>query len=167
MIISTLVFTHRCIRCTQCELQYHRHPPPQIRPYYTRDDLHTILPLSSTSLFGYLFPSDGGHHTGVSKNRGTQNGWFIMEKPIKMGWFGGTIIFGNTHTLQIPIDVTSTQLPTACGYSQRRRAKRMANSPLGPSKNTASKLAKVRAFRARLIGFSGMRLTCIMKMQVI
>ena len=26
-----------------------------------------------------------------------QNGWFIMENPIKMGWFGGTIIFGNTH----------------------------------------------------------------------
>ncbi len=26
-----------------------------------------------------------------------QNGWFIRENPIKMGWFGGTIIFGNTH----------------------------------------------------------------------
>ena len=26
-----------------------------------------------------------------------QNGWFIMENPIKMGWFGGTPIFGNTH----------------------------------------------------------------------
>ena len=26
-----------------------------------------------------------------------QNEWFIMENPIKMGWFGGTIIFGNTH----------------------------------------------------------------------
>ena len=25
------------------------------------------------------------------------NGWFIMENPIKMGWFWGTIIFGNTH----------------------------------------------------------------------
>ena len=24
-----------------------------------------------------------------------QNGWFIMENPIKMGWFGGTHIFGN------------------------------------------------------------------------
>ena len=24
-----------------------------------------------------------------------QNGWFIMENPIKMGWFGGTPIFGN------------------------------------------------------------------------
>ena len=26
-----------------------------------------------------------------------QNGWFIMENPIKMRWFGGTPIFGNTH----------------------------------------------------------------------
>ena len=25
-----------------------------------------------------------------------QNGWFIMENPMKMGWFGGTTIFGNT-----------------------------------------------------------------------
>ena len=26
-----------------------------------------------------------------------QNGWFIMKNPIKMGWFGGTPIFRNTH----------------------------------------------------------------------
>ena len=26
-----------------------------------------------------------------------QNGWFIMENPIKIGWFGGTTIFGNIH----------------------------------------------------------------------
>ncbi len=30
---------------------------------------------------------------GVSKHRGTQNGWFITENPIKMG----TSIFGNTQ----------------------------------------------------------------------
>ena len=28
----------------------------------------------------------------------TPNGWFMMENPIKSGWFGGTIIFGNTYT---------------------------------------------------------------------
>ena len=26
-----------------------------------------------------------------------QNGWCIMENPIKMDDLGGTIIFGNTH----------------------------------------------------------------------
>ena len=26
-----------------------------------------------------------------------QNGWFIMENPIKNGWFAGTPFFGNTH----------------------------------------------------------------------
>ena len=30
---------------------------------------------------------------GVSQNR-----WFRMENPIKIGWFGGTTIFGNIHT---------------------------------------------------------------------
>ena len=26
-----------------------------------------------------------------------ENGWFIVENPIKNGWFGSTPIFGNTH----------------------------------------------------------------------
>ena len=30
-----------------------------------------------------------------------QNGWFIKQKPIKNGWFGGTIIFGNIH-IELP-----------------------------------------------------------------
>ncbi len=28
-----------------------------------------------------------------------QNGWFITGNPIKMGWFGGTPIFGNIHII--------------------------------------------------------------------
>ena len=31
-----------------------------------------------------------------------QNGWFIMENPIKMDDLGGTTIFGNTHMSIIP-----------------------------------------------------------------
>ena len=38
------------------------------------------------------------HHMVVSIVMGIpQNGWFIVENPLKMGWFGGTSISGNHH----------------------------------------------------------------------
>ena len=42
-------------------------------------------------------------YTGVSKNSGTPNGWFIVENLIKMDDLGGKpTIFGNIHTCIYP-----------------------------------------------------------------
>ena len=44
-------------------------------------------------------------HMEVSTN-GTPNGWFVMENPTKMGWFGTTIL-GKQHILLIcPHDIS-------------------------------------------------------------
>ena len=37
-------------------------------------------------------------YMGVSKNRGTPKWMVFNGKPYWNGWFGGTTIFGNTHT---------------------------------------------------------------------
>ena len=39
-----------------------------------------------------------------------QNGWFIMETPIKNGCFGGTTIFGNPHILPEEIQRRSSAI---------------------------------------------------------
>ena len=39
----------------------------------------------------------------------SQNGWFIMEHPIKMGLFGGTPIFGNIHIYIYPLGLVYTR----------------------------------------------------------
>ena len=41
-----------------------------------------------------------------------QNGWFIMENPIKMGWLGGTTIFGNTY-VKIVVELVLSNQKTA------------------------------------------------------
>ena len=38
-------------------------------------------------------------YIGVSKNRDTPKWMVYYEKPYQNGWFGGTLIFGNTHIL--------------------------------------------------------------------
>ena len=56
----------------------------------------------------------------------SQNGWFIMENPIKMGWFGATPIFGNTHITQptevlITVHISFPLLQTTPPYASLRR----------------------------------------------
>ena len=58
---------------------------------------------------GAIIASNKCHlNVGVSKNRGTQKGWFLMENPIKMGWFGGTTIFGTPHVKNLLVFVSSS-----------------------------------------------------------
>ena len=50
------------------------------------------------------------------KIRVPQNGWFIMENPIKKGWFGDTIIFGNTHFKEKSWKVISHTIRYHCHF---------------------------------------------------
>ena len=56
---------------------------------------------------------------GVSKNRGTQK-WIVYNgKPYWNGWFGGTIIFGNTHTyIYIPRSSSGCTISVPKGISE-------------------------------------------------
>ena len=41
-------------------------------------------------------------HVEVSMNVDTPHGWFILENPSKMGWFGGTPTSGSLHIIHGP-----------------------------------------------------------------
>ena len=53
--------------------------------YWTMGTLHNYVTPGEFNI--WVFPKIGV----------PQNWWFIMENPIKNGWFGGTTIFGNIH----------------------------------------------------------------------
>ena len=69
-------------------------------------------------------PSLHDKHMGVSKNRGTPKWMVYNGKPYLNGWFGGTIIFGNT---QIEVDCRLSPWTSwgpcdrTCGEGQTRR----------------------------------------------
>ena len=50
---------------------------------------------------GEIIPVALKVHMDVSKNRGTLKWMVYNGKPYWNGWFGGTIIFGNTHIVQL------------------------------------------------------------------
>ena len=62
----------------------------QCSSYEQMSDLNSALEFCLWTMitFPYVFPKIGV----------PQNGWFIMEPPIKMDDLGGTTIFGNIHT---------------------------------------------------------------------
>ena len=74
------------------------HPKPPICPY--------PKPENESRMTGCKIPPLTGCrciYGCCPKNRGKnhQNGWFIMGNAYKNGWFGGTIIFGNTHIFNL------------------------------------------------------------------
>ncbi len=89
--------------------------PAQVMDYVTRVSITLLIERTSVAssgapifkrklFFAHFWWVDSVYlliYLGVSKNRGGSPKWMvkIMENPIKMGWFGGTPIFGNIHLL--------------------------------------------------------------------
>ena len=74
----------------------HQHTLPHCRSwnlrmfYFSKQKRSRIPPRHVTLLVIWMFPK-----IGVS-----QNGWFIMENPIWMGWFWGVPLFSRKHPYQ-------------------------------------------------------------------
>ena len=102
---------------------------------------------------------------GVSENSGTPK-WMvkIMENPIKMGWFGGTTIFGNIH---IPWSIEPLSIPPSRSAQRLRNLSRCSYASQSQSAQTIGGHGKIAISTTKASkGWLGVRLTPILSFQI-